>query len=174
MALEELGLIDEQLLVNNPALLLSPDRDGDDAVGEPAICEVNRSTLVMILSRFTLPVQNPCRERLNTRFCFDRFTRGSKIIAGVCYVPVKTLEVQGRALGTWDLSALVALGALSSLNARRPMSTLSARSALNGLGALNALRTRWASRLRGLVVFVHIGRDCEEGQSLDSAPEVEN
>jgi hypothetical protein len=174
MALEELGLVDEQLLVNNPALLLDPNRDGDDTVGEPAICEVNRLTSVMILSHFTLPVQNPCRERLDTSFYFNRFARGFKIVAGVCYIPVKTLEVQGRALGTWGLSALVALGALSSRNSGSPMSALSARSALNGLGALNALRTRWASRLRGLVVFVHVGRDCKEGQSLDSAPEVEN
>lgn len=71
-------------------------------------------------------------------------------------------------MGTLGLGALVTLGALSSLNAR------SAMSALNGLSALNTLRTRWASGLCGLVVFVHVRRNCEEGQSLDSATQVED
>jgi hypothetical protein len=41
VVLEELGLRGEQLLVDNPALLLGPDRDSDDAVCEPARVDSN-------------------------------------------------------------------------------------------------------------------------------------
>jgi hypothetical protein len=35
MVLEEVRLADEQLLVDVPALLLGPDHNGDEALGEP-------------------------------------------------------------------------------------------------------------------------------------------
>lgn len=89
------------------------------------------------------------------------------MIDKVRYIPVKALEVQGRALGTLGLCALCALGALGALNGRGFLSATSA------LGALGALGTRRASRPHGLVVFVHVGRGCEKGQSLDPATEVE-
>lgn len=92
MALEELGLVDEQLLVNNPALLLSADRDCNDAVSEPAIYTINRLAFTMLCC-FTLPIQGPCLKRLEKGTCSDRFACEFEIAVKVCYIPVKTLEV---------------------------------------------------------------------------------